>query len=111
VRYDDRPVSAPNVHSFFTLPVCCPVRPFSLHVAKLVIDLDQLGRALQATLEFPLTGLLLSAGGGMMVPALTISPSLNLARAKSLAAASVQTSWLSADVAALAACHLAALQK
>ena len=47
----------------------------------------------------------------MMVPALTISPSVNLLRAKSLAAVSVQTFWLSGDVVVLTACQLSALQK
>jgi hypothetical protein len=48
------------------------------NVESLVIDLDQLGRAVQATLEPPPMGLKLSAGAGMMVPAVTINPSLNL---------------------------------
>ena len=46
------------------------------YVESLVIDLDQLGRAAQTTLEFPSTGLTLSAGGGRWVPAVTINPSL-----------------------------------
>lgn len=60
--------------------------------------------------ELPPRGLKLSAGAGIMVPAVTTNPSLNLVRPKSLAPASVANVLVGADVAFLTACHLSALQ-
>ena len=61
-RCADRPAWPLNLDPFSCsgfLP-----RSMSLDVESRVIDLDQLGCAVQATLEFPLTGLILSAGAG-----------------------------------------------
>jgi hypothetical protein len=48
----------------FHAPGLLPCQSMSFHLERLVIDLDQLGLAFQATPEFPLTGLILSAGAG-----------------------------------------------
>ena len=63
VRCDDRPVSAPNVHSFSGSRFAA-LSEHVTNVESLVIDLDQLRRAVQAKLEFPPTGLTFSAGEG-----------------------------------------------
>jgi hypothetical protein len=62
VRCDDRPVSAPNVYSFSGSRFAA-LSEHVTNVEGLVIDLDQLGRAVQAKLEFPPTELPFSAGG------------------------------------------------
>ena len=54
VRCDDRPVSAPNIHSFSRSQFAAPSEHVT-NVERLVIDLDQL--ADQAKLEFPPTEL------------------------------------------------------
>jgi carbon monoxide dehydrogenase subunit G len=57
-------------------------------VESLLIDLDQLRRALPGHAGISTEGIDILGWWGMMVPAVTISPSLNLVRAKFLAAAS-----------------------
>jgi hypothetical protein len=53
-------------------------------------------------------GIALLGRWGMMVPAVTINPPVNLLRAKSLASASVANVLV---IVVLTTCHLAALQK
>ena len=87
VRCDDRPVSAPNVHSFSGSRFAA-LSEHVTNVESLVIDLDQLGRAVQAKLEFPPTELL-SRQMGDDGSRSDDQSALNLIRAKSLASASV----------------------
>ena len=62
-RCDDRPVSAPNVHSFSGSRFAA-LSEHVTNVGGLVIDLDQLGRVVQATLGFLSMGSTLSASEG-----------------------------------------------
>ena len=62
-RCDDRPVSAPNVHSFSGSRFATPSEHVT-NVGGLLIDLDQLGRVVQATLGFRSMGSTLSASEG-----------------------------------------------
>jgi hypothetical protein len=61
----------------------------SLHGQGRGIDLDQLGRLVSTHAGSAAEGIASLGRCGMMVPAVTISPSLNLVRAKSLASACV----------------------
>ena len=89
-------------------PGFLPCQSIVTNVESLVIDLDQLRRTVQATLELPPIDPL--GRCGLMVPTVTINPSLNLVRAKSLGGC-FQNFLLSADVAVLTRCHLSALQR
>ena len=86
-RCADRPAWPLNLDPF----PCSRFLPrgISLVVESRAIDLDQLRRAHPSHAGISTEGIDTLGRWGMMVPAVTISPSLNLVRAKSLAAASV----------------------